>query len=123
MQAAISEVEWVKIFFFVGLFIIVHALEHTGILTLAASRILETTDGNLEVVSFTILRVSAIASSVVDNIPFVAASIPLIQSLAPSFGGPDQIKVLWRSLAMGSCLGGNGSLVGASANLIVAGFA
>ena len=59
----------------------------------------------------------------VDNIPFVATMIPLIESMAPDFGGSEQLMPIWWSLALGSCLGGNGSLIGASANLIVAGFA
>jgi Na+/H+ antiporter NhaD/arsenite permease-like protein len=59
----------------------------------------------------------------VDNIPFVASTIPLIKAMAPTFGGAENLAPLWWSLALGACLGGNGSLVGASANLIVAGFA
>ncbi len=70
-----------------------------------------------------ILWVSAAASAIVDNIPFVATMIPLIKSMAPTFGGAENLMPLWWSLALGACLGGNGSLVGASANLIVAGFA
>jgi Na+/H+ antiporter NhaD/arsenite permease-like protein len=70
-----------------------------------------------------ILWVSAVASAIVDNIPFVATMIPLIKSMAPSFGGAEYLMPLWWSLALGACLGGNGSLIGASANLIVAGFA
>lgn len=123
VQATFADVEWVTIFFFVGLFIVVHALEHTGVLNLAATEILAATGSDLEVMSMTILWVAALASAVVDNIPFVATAIPLIESMAPSFGGPAQIETLWWSLALGACLGGNGSLVGASANLIVAGFA
>jgi len=64
-----------------------------------------------------------VASAVVDNIPFVATMIPMIESMASTFGGGDNLEPLWWSLALGACLGGNGSLVGASANLIVAGFA
>ena len=61
------------------------------------------------------------SSAIVDNIPFVATMIPLIKSMAPVFGGAEQLLPLWWALALGACLGGNGSLVGASANLIVAG--
>jgi Na+/H+ antiporter NhaD/arsenite permease-like protein len=64
-----------------------------------------------------------VASAVVDNIPFVASTIPLIKAMAPTFGGADNLMPLWWSLSLGACLGGNGTLVGASANLIVAGFA
>jgi Na+/H+ antiporter NhaD/arsenite permease-like protein len=75
------------------------------------------------VTAIAIMWVSAVASAIVDNIPFVATMIPLIESMEASFGGADQLMPIWWALALGSCLGGNGSLVGASANLIVAGFA
>ncbi|MFV9615862.1 MAG: SLC13 family permease, partial [Gammaproteobacteria bacterium] len=65
----------------------------------------------------------AVASAIIDNIPFVATMIPLIKNMAASFGGAEELVPIWWSLALGACLGGNGSLVGASANLIVAGFA
>jgi Na+/H+ antiporter NhaD/arsenite permease-like protein len=81
------------------------------------------TGGNLAVTAQAILWVSAIASAIVDNIPFVATMIPLIKSMAPVFGGAEQLMPLWWALALGACLGGNGTLIGASANLIVAGIA
>ena len=118
-----GEVEWVTIFFFVGLFIVVHGIEHAGVLAILAEWVLETTGGDLAVTALAIMWLSAVASAVVDNIPFVATMIPLIKSMAPSFGGPEGLMPLWWSLALGACLGGNGSLVGASANLIVAGMA
>jgi Na+/H+ antiporter NhaD/arsenite permease-like protein len=70
-----------------------------------------------------ILWGSAILSAIVDNIPFVAAMIPLIRELAPHLGGPEQLMPLWWALSLGACLGGNGTLIGASANLAVAGIA
>ena len=70
---------------------------------------------------FTILWASAVLSAFVDNIPFVATMIPLIKTMAPSFGGADHIQPLWWCLSLGACLGGNGTLIGASANLTVAG--
>ena len=118
-----GEVEWVTIFFFVGLFIVVHGIEHAGVLAILAEWVLDTTGGDLAVTALAIMWISAVASAVVDNIPFVATMIPLIKSMAPSFGGPEGLMPLWWSLALGACLGGNGSLVGASANLIVAGIA
>ena len=118
-----GEVEWVTIFFFVGLFIVVHGIEHAGVLAILAERVLDTTGGDLAVTALAIMWISAVASAVVDNIPFVATMIPMIKSMAPSFGGPEGLMPLWWSLALGACLGGNGSLVGASANLIVAGMA
>lgn len=123
VHSAFAEVEWVTLFFFLGLFIVVHGLERTGALTLMAKYLLDLTEGNLGVTAMVVLWGSAVASAVVDNIPFVATTIPLIKSMAPSFGGPENLMPLWWSLALGACLGGNGSLVGASANLIVAGFA
>jgi Na+/H+ antiporter NhaD/arsenite permease-like protein len=118
-----GEVEWITIFFFVGLFIVVKGIEEAGVLNLLADRVLDITGGDMSVTAMAILWSSAIASAVVDNIPFVATMIPLIKSMAPTFGGGEYLMPLWWSLALGACLGGNGSLIGASANLIVAGFA
>ena len=118
-----GEIEWITIFFFIGLFIVVKGIEEAGVLKILAEHMLDLTGGDIGVTAMTILWVSAIASALVDNIPFVATMIPLIKSMAPGFGGAENLMPLWWSLALGACLGGNGSLVGASANLIVAGFA
>jgi Na+/H+ antiporter NhaD/arsenite permease-like protein len=118
-----GEVEWVTIFFFIGLFIAVKGIEEAGALKMLADYALNLTGGDMTLTAMTILWVSAIVSAIVDNIPFVATMIPLIKSMAPTFGGAENLLPLWWSLALGACLGGNGSLVGASANLIVAGFA
>ena len=118
-----GEVEWVTIFFFVGLFIVVAGIEHAGLLEMLANKVLELTGGDMRITALAILWVSSIVSALVDNIPFVATMIPMIKSMAPTFGGAEQLMPLWWSLALGACLGGNGSLIGASANLIVAGFA
>ena len=118
-----GEVEWVTIFFFIGLFIVVSGIEQAGLLDILAIRILEWTGGDMTVTAIAIIWVSAIASALVDNIPFVATMIPLIESMAPTFGGAENLMPLWWSLALGACLGGNGSLIGATANVIVAGFA
>ena len=120
---ALNEVEWITIFFFIGLFILVYGVETTGILETLAHQVLGFTGGDKTITAIAILFVSAVASTVVDNIPFVATMIPLIKSMAATFGGSEGLEPIWWSLALGSCLGGNGSLVGASANLIVAGFA
>ncbi len=120
---AFTEVEWVTIFFFLGLFIVVHGVDSTGLLRDLAHWLLGVTGGDMTVTALAILWVSAVASAVVDNIPFVATMIPLIKSMAPTFGGPDGLMPLWWSLSLGACLGGNGTLVGASANLVVAGIA
>ena len=117
-----AEVEWVTIFFFVGLFIVVAGIEKAGALKWLADEIVTITGGNFEATAMVILWVSAVLSAVVDNIPFVATMIPVIHNMAGTFGA-DQLMPLWWSLALGACLGGNGTLVGASANLVVAGFA
>jgi Na+/H+ antiporter NhaD/arsenite permease-like protein len=123
VHGSFGEVEWVTIFFFVGLFIVVAGIEHAGLLSMLANWVVDFTGGDMTVTAIMILWVSAVASAVVDNIPFVATMIPVIESMSSTFGGGDNLNPLWWSLALGACLGGNGSLVGASANLIVAGFA
>ena len=118
-----GKIEWITIFFFIGLFISVKGLEEAGVLRILADLVINYTGADLTLTAMVILWVSAIASAIVDNIPFVATMIPVIKSMAPTFGGAEGLMPLWWSLALGACLGGNGSLVGASANLIVAGFA
>jgi Na+/H+ antiporter NhaD/arsenite permease-like protein len=122
-EGIMAEVEWTTIFFFVGLFIIVTGVEHTGVIAMLGEKTLALTGGDFAATVGAVLWVSAIASALIDNIPFVATMIPLIQSMAPTFGGEEALIPLWWALALGACLGGNGSLIGASANLIVAGFA
>ena len=122
-EGIMAEVEWTTIFFFVGLFIIVTGVEHTGVISMLGEKTLAMTGGDFAATAGAILWVSAVASALIDNIPFVATMIPLIQSMAPTFGGEEALIPLWWALALGACLGGNGSLIGASANLIVAGFA
>jgi Na+/H+ antiporter NhaD/arsenite permease-like protein len=123
VHRSFCEVEWVTIFFFIGLFILVYGVETTGLLELIARQVVELTGGDRAVMAISVMWVSAVASAIVDNIPFVATMIPLIESMGPTFGGEEELMPIWWSLALGACLGGNGSLVGASANLIVAGFA
>jgi len=120
---AFTEVEWITIFFFVGLFIVVHGVDSTGLLKLLADKMLALTGGDMTATAMVILWSSAILSAIIDNIPFVATMIPLIKAMAPTFGGPEGLMQLWWSLSLGACLGGNGTLIGASANLVVAGFA
>jgi Na+/H+ antiporter NhaD/arsenite permease-like protein len=118
-----GDVEWITIFFFIGLFIVVHAVETSGLLGLLANQLVAATGGDLATAGYAILWASAFLSALIDNIPFVATMIPLIKSMAPAFGGPDKIEPLWWCLALGACLGGNGTLIGASANLTIAGIA
>ena len=118
-----NEIEWITIFFFVGLFIVIAGVEHAGLLRLLADQLLAATGGDFKVTGYSILWSSAVLSAIVDNIPFVATMIPLIKSMAPAFGGADALMPLWWCLSLGACLGGNGTLIGASANLTVAGIA
>ncbi len=118
-----GDVEWITIFFFIGLFIVVHGVEAGGLLTLLANKLVAATGGNMATAGYSILWASAFLSAIVDNIPFVATMIPLIKSMAPAYGGADKIEPLWWCLSLGACLGGNGTLIGASANLTVAGIA
>jgi Na+/H+ antiporter NhaD/arsenite permease-like protein len=118
-----SDVEWITVFFFMGLFIVVHGVEVSGLLPLLADRLVAATGGSMVKAGYAILWASALVSAVVDNIPFVATMIPLIKSTAPAYGGADRIVPLWWCLSLGACLGGNGTLIGASANLTVAGLA
>lgn len=118
-----NEVEWITLFFFIGLFIVVKGVEHSGVLQALAGQLLITTGGDLKTTGLGILWASAFLSAIVDNIPFVATMIPMVKAMAPAFGGPDGLMPLWWALSLGACLGGNGTLVGASANLTVAGIA
>ncbi len=115
-------VEWPSIFFFLGLFIVVGGLVETGLIDSLAKWALNVTEGNFKLTGMLILWLSAIASAFVDNIPFVATMIPLIHQMG-NLGGltPEALEPLWWALSLGACLGGNGTLIGASANVIVAG--
>jgi len=123
VHSIFGEVEWIVIFFFVGLFAIVAGVEHAGLLSLLADALIGATGGDLAVTAIAILWASAILSAIIDNIPFVATMIPVVKNMAPTFGGPEGLMPLWWSLSLGACLGGNGTLIGASANLTVAGIA
>lgn len=116
-----SDVEWITIFFFAGLFVVVYGVEKGGLLHLLAEKTVALTGGSLSGTGYVVLWASAVLSAIVDNIPFVATMIPLIKNMAPAFGGADKIEPLWWCLSLGACLGGNGTLIGASANLTVAG--
>jgi Na+/H+ antiporter NhaD/arsenite permease-like protein len=121
VHATFGDVEWITIFFFIGLFVVVHGVEVGGLLTLLASKLVAATGGNMAHAGYAILWASAVLSAIVDNIPFVATMIPLIKNMAPAYGGAEHIQPLWWCLSLGACLGGNGTLIGASANLTVAG--
>lgn len=116
-------VDWTTIFFFVGLFVMVYGLEVTGVLSWLGQEFLKLTGGSIRQMMYLILWASALFSSVIDNIPFVATMIPMLQSVEESVGGREVMMPVWWALSLGSCFGGNGTLIGASANVVVAGMA
>lgn len=111
-------VEWPTIFFFLGLFVVVGGLEQTGVMAYLAEQVIAVTGGDLEQTVFLVLWLSAIASAFVDNIPFVATMIPMLQEMGHMTGMP--MESVWWALAMGACFGGNGTMIGATPNLVVA---
>ena len=119
-EHCLKEIEWETIFFFSGLFILVGGIEHAGVISWAAERMIDFTEGSLAMTTSLVLWGGAIFSAFVDNIPFVATMIPMVKGMGGVF--PD-LGPIWWSLSLGACLGGNGTLVGASANLVVAGMA
>lgn len=126
----LAEVEWPTIFFFMGLFVIIGGIVKVGLIKWMSIQMLALTQGDLFATSMVIMWFSAFASAIVDNIPYVATMNPLVVDMArqlwPNLSGiqllqhPDLMPVWW-SLALGACLGGNGSAIGASANVIVVG--
>ncbi|MGI6092451.1 MAG: ArsB/NhaD family transporter [Negativicutes bacterium] len=120
-EEVLQDVEWPTIFFFAGLFILVGGLKSTGVIRELAAWSLTITSGNVEQTGYLVLWLSAIASAFIDNIPFVATMIPMLQEMGQISGM--NLEAIWWSLALGACLGGNGTLIGASANVIVAGIA
>ncbi|HSQ26349.1 MAG TPA: ArsB/NhaD family transporter [Anaerolineales bacterium] len=115
----LEHVEWATLMFFVGLFVTVEGLVQTGVIDRVADQLINVTHGNLPVTTLGTLWFSAFASGIIDNIPYTATMIPLVENLGESM----DIKPLWWALALGADLGGNLTLVGASANLIVASIA
>src|SRR5262249_11773026 len=123
IHQTLGDVEWITIFFFIGLLLVVPAVDASGLLALLADRLVAATGGDLPTPGYVVLWGSAFLSAIIDNIPFVATMIPLIKNMAASYGGADKIEPLWWSLSLGACLGGNGTLIGPPANLTVAGIA
>jgi Na+/H+ antiporter NhaD/arsenite permease-like protein len=123
ITATYADIDWITIFFFVGLFILVRGLDETGVITAIGRKLTDVAHGNLREAVLAVLWGSAILSAIFDNIPFVVAMIPLIRAIAPSLGGEPALVPLWWALSLGACLGGNGTLIGASANLSIAGIA
>ena len=126
----LAEIEWATIFFFIGLFIIVGGVVKVGLVKWMSLQMLDLTQGNMLGTSMLLIWFSAFASAIVDNIPYVATMNPLIIDMAGQLWPGEtglallqhpELMPLWWSLALGACLGGNGSAIGASANVIVVG--
>jgi Na+/H+ antiporter NhaD/arsenite permease-like protein len=126
----LAEVEWPTIFFFMGLFIIVGGVVKVGLIKWMSIKVLEVTQGNLTATTMVVMWFSAFASAFIDNIPYVATMNPLIIDMArqlwPHLSGTQllhhvDLMPVWWSLSLGACLGGNGTAIGASANVIVVG--
>lgn len=126
----LMHIEWGVIFFFIGLFMLVAGLEYNGFISFLADKIMAIAGTNVFMLCMIVLFASALFSSVLDNIPFVMAMIPLIKNVISSIshaqGISDPVFIashiaqpLWWALALGACLGGNGTLIGASANVVV----
>ncbi len=118
VEEAIAGVEWSTLIFFTGLFIVVGGLQETGVIQIVANTLVDMTAGHMTLTILLILWVSAIISAFLDNIPFVATLIPLILTMESS--GVD-VAPLWWAVSLGACLGGNGTLIGASANVVLSG--
>ena len=118
VEELVAGVEWTTILFFTGLFIVVGGLQETGVIQILANGLMDLTEGHMTLTILLILWVSAIVSSFLDNIPFVATLIPLILTMQSS--GVD-VTPLWWAVSLGACLGGNGTLIGASANVVLSG--
>ncbi len=118
VEDVVSGIEWTTILFFVGLFVVVGGMEKVGIITALANFLMDATAGEMVLTMLILLWVSAIVSSILDNIPFVATLIPII--LTMETGGVD-VTPLWWAVSLGACLGGNGTLIGASANVVLSG--
>jgi Na+/H+ antiporter NhaD/arsenite permease-like protein len=120
---ALQEVDWVTIFFFIGVFVLVGAVARAGLLDYMGARLVVFTHGDVRSTALVLLWAGAIVSALIDNIPFVITMIPLVKAIAPSLGGNAAVLPIWWALALGACLGGNGTLIGSAANLTVAGVA
>lgn len=118
IEQIVEGVEWTSIIFFVGLFVVVGGLQESGVIGMLATFIIDVTEGKMLIAIIVILWASAILSAFLDNIPFVATMIPLIMAMGDA--GID-VMPLWWALSLGACLGGNGTLIGASANVVLSG--
>ncbi|MGQ9920070.1 MAG: SLC13 family permease [Desulfobacca sp.] len=116
------EVEWPTLIFFIALFMVIAGAEETGLIQIIAEWVRDVSRGNLTIAVIMVLWVSAIASAFIDNIPFTATMLPIVAFLNTTIPGAEN-GILWWSLALGACLGGNGTMIGASANVVTVGLA
>lgn len=117
-EDALKEVDLDTLMFFMGLFILVGGMENAGVITAIAEKGIEMVDGDSHLITFLILLLSGVASAFVDNIPFTATMIPLIQDMQSLMNLP-YADYMWWALATGACFGGNGTMIGASPNVIM----
>lgn len=117
-EGALKEVDLDTLMFFMGLFILVGGMENAGVITAIAEKGIEMVDGDSHLITFLILLLSGVASAFVDNIPFTATMIPLIQDMQSLMNLP-HADYMWWALATGACFGGNGTMIGASPNVIM----
>ena len=120
LEVVVGDVEWTTIGFFLGLFIVVGGMEHTGVITMVGNWMVDVTGGDVVLLMIALLWGSALLSAVLDNIPFVATMIPIITVMA---GEGVDVFPLWWAISLGACLGGNGTMVGASANVVLSSIA
>lgn len=125
-EEAFHKVEWETLFFFIGLFILVEGVVQAGVISHLAQQVMDATGKDLQITSITILWISSVFSSIIDNIPYVATMIPMVKHMIPEIASHSHVAIptvsyaLWWALSMGACLGGNGTLIGASANVVAA---
>jgi Na+/H+ antiporter NhaD/arsenite permease-like protein len=120
-EEVLKEVEWPTLFFFIGLFVIIGGLETTGVIGFIADKMIIATGGDPGAATQLVLWVSGLSTTFINSIPFTATMISVIETMSETITG--DIDPLWWALSLGACFGGNGTLIGAAANIIVAGFA
>jgi len=122
LEVVEKDIEWATLLFFMFLFVLVGSVEETGLLAIIADGVYKLSQGSLTVAICLILWVAAIMSAFVDNIPFTATMLPITAYLSRVIPGAES-HVLWWALALGACFGGNGTMIGASANVVTLGIA
>ena len=118
LEHSLKSIEWSTLLFFCGLFVMVGAIEHVGFLDILSEKILNLGGNSYIVLLLAVLWISGFASMILDNIPFVTLMVPVIFNIQASLIGDVDPNLLWWALSLGACLGGNGTLIGASANVI-----